>query len=80
MFAYIDAGTAAAIAAMATGGMAGAKVAAQSFISGRRGKKKREAVAAQEVADQNTLDELDEELDEMADEIAEDSVEPLSAS
>ena len=40
MLAYIDAGTAAAIAAMATGGLAGAKVAAESFIFGRRGKKK----------------------------------------
>lgn len=36
MFAYIDAGTAAAIAAMATGGLAGAKVAAQSFIASKR--------------------------------------------
>ena len=33
MLAYIDAGTAAAIAAMATGGLAGAKVAAQSFFT-----------------------------------------------
>lgn len=41
MLAYIDAGTAAAIAAMATGGLAGAKVAAQSFFSGRRGQKAR---------------------------------------
>lgn len=40
MLAYIDAGTAAAIAAVATGGLAGAKVAAQSFVAGFRGKKK----------------------------------------
>ncbi len=40
MLAYIDAGTAAAIAAMATGGLAGAKVAAQSLVYGRFGKKK----------------------------------------
>lgn len=33
MLAYIDAGTAAAIAAMATGGLAGCKVAAQSFFT-----------------------------------------------
>ena len=32
MLAYIDAGTAAAIAAMATGGLAGAKVAVQSMF------------------------------------------------
>lgn len=40
MLAYIDAGTAAAIAAVATGGLAGAKVAAQSFVAGFRGKNK----------------------------------------
>ncbi len=40
MLAYIDAGTAAAIAAMATGGMAGVKVAAQSVFSRRKGKAK----------------------------------------
>lgn len=39
MLAYIDAGTAAAIAAMATGGLAGAKVAAQSFFASARRKK-----------------------------------------
>jgi len=33
MLAYIDAGTATAIAAMATGGLAGAKVAAQTFMT-----------------------------------------------
>lgn len=33
MLAYIDAGTAAAIAAMATGGLAGAKVAVQSMFT-----------------------------------------------
>ena len=36
MLAYIDAGTAAAIAAMATGGLAGAKLAVQSMFM-RRG-------------------------------------------
>ncbi len=45
MLAYIDAGTAAAIAAMATGGMAGVKVAAQSVFSRRKGKAKTEPVA-----------------------------------
>lgn len=45
MLAYIDAGTAAAIAAVATGGLAGAKVATQSFISNRLGKKKNARVA-----------------------------------
>jgi len=39
MIAYIDAGTAAAIAAMATGGLAGVKVAAQSFFTSARRKK-----------------------------------------
>ena len=43
MLAYIDAGTAAAIAAMATGGLAGAKVAAQSFFYGRKKKTDPEA-------------------------------------
>ena len=38
MLAYIDAGTAAAIAAMATGGLAGAKVAAQSFFTSMKKK------------------------------------------
>lgn len=56
MFAYIDAGTAAAIAAMATGGLAGAKVAAQSFISGKRGKKR----AAAEVDEVETVSQDDE--------------------
>lgn len=59
MLAYIDAGTAAAIAAMATGGLAGAKVAAQSFLSGRRGQKKK---ASLEVDPANTeVADLDEE-------------------
>ena len=44
MLAYIDAGTAAAIAAMATGGAAGAKVAVQSMFAGRRSKKKQQQV------------------------------------
>ncbi len=78
MFAYIDAGTAAAIAAMATGGMAGAKVAAQSFISGRRGKKKREEVAARKVAEAESAEEIDE-LDELDDEIVEATT-PITAS
>lgn len=38
MLAYIDAGTAAAIAAMATGGVAGVKVAAQSMFMRRKPK------------------------------------------
>lgn len=36
--AYIDAGTAAAVAAVATGGIAGVKAAAQSFVYKRRSK------------------------------------------
>lgn len=52
MLAYIDAGTAAAIAAMATGGLAGAKVAMQSFVfrvkKGNRGQDVAEATETPE--------------------------------
>ena len=62
MLAYIDAGTAAAIAAMATGGAAGAKVAVQSMFSGRRLKKKQK-LQEQEQASASTALDADEELE-----------------
>lgn len=56
MLAYIDAGTAAAIAAVATGGLAGAKVAAQSFMSSF----KKKPAAPVEEAVETVSEELDE--------------------
>ncbi len=70
MLAYIDAGTAAAIAAMATGGMAGAKVAAQSFFYGRRGKKTDAAAQAETV---------DHETEDLSDDFAETYIEQQAA-
>ena len=60
MLAYIDAGTAAAIAAVATGGLAGAKVAAQSFVAGFRGKKKTDAAESVQVASSIDVDVEDD--------------------
>ncbi len=61
MLAYIDAGTAAAIAAMATGGLAGAKVAAQSFFY--RGKKKA-APQAEQMSDHVEDVEVEEAVEQ----------------
>ncbi len=60
MLAYIDAGTAAAIAAVATGGLAGAKVAAQSFVSSFKKKKPAGAAKATEAVT-DEIEELDVE-------------------
>ena len=55
---------------MATGGMAGAKVAAQSFFYGRRGKKTDAAAPAEAV---------DHETEDLSDDFAETYIEQQAA-
>lgn len=58
MLAYIDAGTAAAIAAVATGGLAGAKVAAQSVFFRFKSSKKAQEPVEEQVDEQVEPSEL----------------------
>lgn len=67
LISSLDAGTAAAIAAMATGGLAGAKVAAQSVFYGRKNKK-------------NKNSEVDENLEtQQLDSLENDVTDPIAA-